>query len=361
MPKAGSLEILTAADDTRDLRAMTAPSRSLETLDATQVNESAEIRFPLHDLDVVIMNPPFTDNKKRGRKFGAEAVKRMQQHELDIRDSLQQRDDAAGSVITTNSSSTFFTPLADRLLNSERGVLAKVLPVTGCTGVGGIAERRFLAERFHIERIITTHDPRRIAFSENTTIHECLLICRRHPRDNRPPTEFVSLRRMPCSAEQAVEAADAIATGQAEDWGTSYLWPAQRVQAGDWTPVQWFDGELAEAVSNLETNTQLEPAGLRYDIGPAGQRIQDAYEVCDRDAPGAVPGFHSVGGTLRRAMLGEPDVWYKPKASKESLARRYLAQRNHLLIPMRFDTIGGRLTGLWAQELSFGWWVPGLC
>ena len=180
---------------------MTAPSRSLETLDATQVNESAEIRFPLHDLDVVIMNPPFTDNKKRGRKFGAEAVKRMQQHELDIRDSLQQRDDAAGSVITTNSSSTFFTPLADRLLNSERGVLAKVLPVTGCTGVGGIAERRFLAERFHIERIITTHDPRRIAFSENITIHECLLICRRHPRDNRPPTEFVSLRRMPSSAE----------------------------------------------------------------------------------------------------------------------------------------------------------------
>ena len=67
-PKAGSLEILTAADNARDLSAMTAPSRSLESLDAAQVDESAEIRFPLRDLDAVIMNAPFTDNRKRSRK-----------------------------------------------------------------------------------------------------------------------------------------------------------------------------------------------------------------------------------------------------------------------------------------------------
>ena len=106
-PKAGSLEILTAAEDALDLRVMTAPPRSLETLDAAQVNESEEIRFPLHDLDAVIMNAPFTDNRKRGRKFGAEAVKGMQRHELDIRDSLQRRDPAAGRVVTTNSIRTF--------------------------------------------------------------------------------------------------------------------------------------------------------------------------------------------------------------------------------------------------------------
>ena len=179
-PKAGSLEILDAADDVRDLYAMAAPHRSLEHLDAAHVSGSKQIRFPLHDLDVVIMNAPFTDNRKRGRKFGADEVRRMQRHELDIRDRLQQHDEAAARAISTNSVRTFFTPLADRLLNSESGILAKVLPVTACAGAGGIAERRFLAERFHIERIVTTHDPRRIAFSENTSIHECLLICRRH-------------------------------------------------------------------------------------------------------------------------------------------------------------------------------------
>ena len=358
LPKAGSLEILAAADDARDLRVMMSSSRSLENLDATQVDENSEIRFPLHDLDVVIMNPPFTDNKKRGRKFGAETVRQMQQRELDIRNGLEQRDQAAGGAITTNSSSTFFTPLAEKLLDAERGVLAKVLPVTGCTGAGGLAERRFLAERFHIERVITTHDPRRIAFSENTSIHECLLICRRLPGGNRLPTEFVSLRRMPGNAKEAVEVADSIAAGQVEDWGRSHFWSTGRVQSGDWTPVQWFNGELAEAVVSLEINTGLESVGLRYDIGPAGQRIQDAYEVCDRDALDAVPGFHSVSGTLRRVIFGEPDVWYRPKIEKKSLAVRYLAQRNHLLVPMRFDTINGCLTGLWTRQPSFGWWVP---
>ena len=90
-PKAGSLEILTAAGDALDLHSMTAARRSLDALDAEQVNESEEIRFPLHDLDAVIMNAPFTDNRKRSRKFGAEAIRAMQRHELDIRDRLHWR------------------------------------------------------------------------------------------------------------------------------------------------------------------------------------------------------------------------------------------------------------------------------
>ncbi|MDE0661781.1 MAG: hypothetical protein OXI79_19270 [Gammaproteobacteria bacterium] len=32
--------------------------------------------------------------------------------------------------------------------------------------------------------------------------------------------------------------------------------------------------------------------------------------------------------------------------------------RGHLLVPMRFDTVSGRLTGLWSAKPSFGWWVP---
>ena len=220
-PRAGSLEVLTAADDTVDLRALTSPRRTLETLDGAQVNESEAIRFPLHDVDAVIMNPPFTDNRKRGRKFGADAVREMQQHELHIRNRVQARDPAAGKVITTNSIRTFFTPLADQLLRSDRGTLAMVIPATACIAASGVAERRFLAERFHVERIVTTHDPKRVNFSENTSIHECLLVCRRHPRGERPPTEFISLRQMPGNAEEAIEAAEAIASTRSSKWATS--------------------------------------------------------------------------------------------------------------------------------------------
>ncbi|MDE0259697.1 MAG: N-6 DNA methylase, partial [Gammaproteobacteria bacterium] len=110
-PRAGSLEILTTADDALDLSTVThaAPQRSLETLDAEQVNESEEIRFPLRDLDGVIMNAPFTDNRKRGRKFSRAALKAMQRHEIEIRNRLHQRDPDAAAVITTNSIRTFFT------------------------------------------------------------------------------------------------------------------------------------------------------------------------------------------------------------------------------------------------------------
>ena len=357
-PKAGSLEILTAARDALDLLSMRSARRSLESLDAAQVSESEQIRFPLHDLDAVIMNAPFTDNRKRSRKFGVGAIRAMQRHELDIRDRLLARDPAAGRVITTNSVATFFTPLADQLLQTDRGVLAKVIPATACTGASGRDERRFLAERFHVERIVTTHDPRRINFSENTSIHECLLVCRRRTQGERPPTEFVSLRVMPDSAEEAIEVADALLSGNAGHWGNIQHWPTDRVRDGNWTPVQWFDGALAQAAWDLECNATLEPAGLRYHIGPAGQRIQDAYEVCDGEEPEAMPGFHSVSGALRRTLLGEPDVWYRPKVAKRSLADRYRGQRSRLLVPMRLNTVSGRLTGVWTAQPSFGWWVP---
>lgn len=149
----------------------------------------------------------------------------------------------------------------------------------------------------------------------------------------------------------------AIAAGS-QDWGSRTFWPAERMRAGDWTPVQWFDGSLAEAVRQIEDSPRLEPLSARHAVGPAGQRIQDAFRRCDPGAPGAVEGFHSVSSRVRRTMAGQNDVWYQPKPEKRRLAQRYLAQRSRLLLPMRFRTTNGRLTALWSAMPSFGWWVP---
>ena len=357
--KAGSLEILNAEADRIDLIESARPKRSLGDFEAEQVNESEVIRFPLRGVDAVIMNAPFTDNMKRGRKFGPEAVKGMQRNEIDIRDRLEQTDSAAGGVITTNSIRTFFSPLADQLLKTDQGVLAKVIPATACIGASGVAERRFLAERFHIERIVTTHDPKRINFSENTSIHECLLICRRWAESERPPTEFVSLRRMPDSVDEAIKAADAIASTGPEHWGSVRRWSANRVRAGDWTPVQWYEGELAEAAAELESNPRLEPAGRRFEIGPAGGRIRETYEACEEHTPGAVRLFWSNSGELRRKMRGEPEDWRRPKSGRENLAQRYWQQRSHLLVAARCNVVSGRLTAIWSPIASVGSaWTP---
>ncbi len=357
--KAGSVEILRATGRGDSIRPFVQPLRSIGDLRGEHVDSAVEITFPISGLDMVIMNPPFGSNTARNRKYPANAVKRMQKNELTIRAELGRRDVAAGKTIDSNSIRTFFTPLADRLLNPSHGTLAEVLPVTACISSSGLEERKFLADRFQVERIITSHDPRRVNFSYKTGIHECLMVCRRREDGDRPPTEFISLRKMPKNAKEAIEAADAIADGDAEDWGSRCWWPAERVGAGDWTPVQWYNGNMAETIKELEASPLLEPVGLRYTIGPAGRRIRDAYKVGGQGGSGTVKIFHSVSANLRKTVHGEPESWHTPRQGKRQLAERYWRQRSGLLVAQRFDTISGRLAALYSDEPSIGsGWVP---
>ncbi len=372
----GSLEILRTTNNKGDtLQEFVQPLQDLDYLEAEHVNKDVPTAFPMTGLDLIIMNPPFTDNQKRGRKFSKDVVKRMQARELAIQRELRNRDQSAGDALTVNSISTFFTPLADKLLDSKRGTLALVHPVTACTSASGTPERKFLAERFHIECVITTHDPKRVNFSYETSIHECLIVCRRRPDGNshannnsresgvglRPPTKFFSLRKMPSNASEAIKAADAIASGgsDAESWGRSYMWPANRVMSGDWTPVQWYDAGLAEIILNIENSPLLEEIGKRYKVEPHGRRIADAYVRCKKEDRDAVMIFDSISVNIRRTIYGTPESFHKSRTGKLKLAARYWAQRSNLLVAQRFRTTNGLLTALWTDTPSVGkGWVP---
>ena len=357
-PKAGSLEILNAADDARDLRALTAPPRSLETLDAEQVDASGEIRFPLRDLDAVVMNAPFTANENRSRKYGEAGRKAMQLHEVGIQEHIERKDSAARGVVTANSIGTFFTPLADMLIRDTRGVLAKVIPTTACTNSSGAAERRFLAERFHVETVVTSHDPRRINFSENTAIHESLLVCRRRSgtgaRSDRP-TRFAALRRMPRTAAEAVEAVDAIETGETGKWITVYEQPEARTREGDWRPCQFLDPELTRAAMRLERENGLVPLQDRYRLGPAGQAIRGAFRPVDDDSGYRM--FWSRAKDLRITMAASPEQSVIGK--KETQAARYRDRAGHVLLAAMFRTDSGRLLAIFSDSPALGsMWVP---
>ena len=362
--KAGAIEILNTAEDERDLRTLAFPQRSLEQLDAEQVDTGRAIDFPLRDLDVVIMNAPFTDNAKRGRKFGPEALRAMQRNELHVRDTLMARDSTAAEVITTNSIRTFFTPLADEVLRTSRATLAKVVPTTACTGANGLSERRFLAERFHVEHVVTSHDPKRPNFSENTGIHESLLVCRRWPDGTpKPATQFVSLRRMPANADEALEAARAIASGRPDTWGTIHCWPAERVHTGDWSPAQWYDPNLLDICRELEANPVLEPLGVRHTVGPTGQAAQDSWRRCsEEEAAGderAIRIFDTASAKVRRTLAGEPEQWVKPGGRRDHLWENVRKQGRRLLVTNRYNTISGRLTALHCETPTFGFaWMP---
>lgn len=118
--KAGSLDLL--LDGCENLGYIWQSNLSLSQLQAVQVDKSEEIDFPLRDIDAVIMNAPFTDGRKRSRKFKPEDVKEMQVHEIAIRDQLLTSDLPAGQAVTSNSIRTFFTPLADKICTNRGGV-----------------------------------------------------------------------------------------------------------------------------------------------------------------------------------------------------------------------------------------------
>ena len=166
-------------------------------------------------VDIVLMNPPFTNNVKRAAKYSKQDKRRMQNRELYIKSQIATGDREASEMIDVNSVSTFFTPLANALLCKDRGVLGKVLPTTACTSTSGIAERKYLAKHFHIDVIVTSHDPKYPNFSVNTSVHESLLVCRRRTNENsEKPTRFIALKQMPrTSSEVAAWLPDAHSYG----------------------------------------------------------------------------------------------------------------------------------------------------
>ena len=359
-PKAGSLEILTAAEEARaNLQSMIAPRRSLDSLNAAQVNQNAEIRFPLRDLDAVIMNAPFTANENRSKKYGDAGRKAMQLHELNIQQHCERTDREAGGAITANSIQTFFTPLADKVLNEMNGMLAMVVPTTVCTGTGALQQRKLLAQRFQIETVVTSHDPRRPNFSENTTIHESLLICRRRPRASRSPdriTRFFALRKMPATPVEAIEVVDAILTGSSSEWATVYEQSLARVRKGDLRPCQFLDPKLVDAAMRLEQQKGLVPLRDRYLLGPSGRRIRDAFRRVD-DEGASYRVFWGRSKDLRTTMKASPEQLVAHK--KEALAARYRQQAGQILLAARFRTDSGRLLAIFSDGPALGsMWVP---
>ncbi len=171
-----------------------------------------EVLIP-EEFDAVIYNPPFTDTSKQGTRYADATTKALGNRLQFIKTTLEQRDPAAATAIGKMSIQPFFTPLVNNLLSKENGTLAKIIPATVCTAENARAQRQYLANNFHIEMVVTSHDPKRINFSENTSIHECLVIGRRSV-GNDQPTRFIQLTAYPNNVKEAEALIDKINSGE---------------------------------------------------------------------------------------------------------------------------------------------------
>ena len=261
----------------------------------------------LPDLDLAIMNPPFTRSVGGNLLFGSlpAADRRKLQNELSRR--LKSRQASA----TAGLGAAFVATAAPKLRPGE-GRLALVLPLTVCTGPSWEQTRSLIERDFVLDMVIASHDPTRWNFSDSTDLSEALLIATRRPH-NGPATEhrttFVNLWLNPDGIVDAHRIAEAAATttpANIEDTGTSLLdvdgrhvgevlsIPESKLAGGKWSGVQFARADVTRSALRLLDDGEVWVPGesksvgvplCRLDelgqIGPDVRDVRDGFEPID--------------------------------------------------------------------------------
>ena len=331
----------------------------------TQQVESEEgMSEPPPPMDLVIMNPPFTRDSLRHDQFSRADEQVIKRREKEILEGQPHR-----AAARLHSSGGAFTVLAERMLKNDAGTLALVLPSVVPTAPGNLELRKYLAQRLHIDIIVSSHDPARIFFSENTSIGEILLVCRRWKNAGpKPPTRVVNLARNPATPLEALDTAVRIgrvgeAGGQDFHDFTVQQVDSGRIGRGDWFAVNFLSPYLVEAYRIL---SEAEPGAVPMvpmsdlaEVGPAGQRIRDAYTHADMPTQSGRRALWYHKTDVTQSMGAQTDVYIEPKESKRHLADSYWEQRSQMLLPHRLRLNVARVAAVMLRERAVGSiWTP---
>ena len=307
--------------------------------------------------DLVIMNPPFTQHDLRHHQFSDAEREKLTARENEL---------FANKPVHLSSNGNNFLVLADYMVKSDSGTIASVLPLVTATNTSALETRQFLASHHHIETIVTSHDQRRAYFSENTSISEMLLVCRRWPaaKGRKPPTRIVNLSVNPATPADAFSTAHAILEGRIEvqGYGTVQEWTESRISAGNWSAVQFLSPYLSEQFTALGQNRLFPAVSLsdQADIGPHGVGTRMNFNrssLPDRNARIAL--WDHRADTIQ-SMAARPDAYINAKASKEHLADRLWEQRGQLMLPERIRFNTDRLVSVRVNDRMLGSaWMPG--
>ena len=251
-------------------------------------------------LDLCVMNPPFVSSRYGNRLFGSLP---------DDRPKLQKVLSAQArklGISATAGLGALFIPLADKHLKPG-GRIAFVLPIALATGESWGAVRKFIAERYHLEVVISSHDPKRTNFSENTDLSEILFVARKlEDGEKAGRTFFAVLWRNATTIHEALDLATRISAAK-KSYKTSDAFVTINSTSGilgeisavsppegndNWTRAIFAQDYLARVHWHIEKNSLLvlpgksdgfsiplcrldELGALGYDV----RDIKDAFEV----------------------------------------------------------------------------------
>ena len=196
--KTGSLELLNTAQLTFIQLEPDAEQASGDDGEAT-----AEIKraFPHGEMDIVIINPPFSKNADRNSGKGKAAFKgskRSHDEEKLLRAALRKKDIRVGDG--NDGLGSYFVDMADRKLKTG-GTMGFILLSSIFTGTNTQKMRRMLSEEYHDVIVVTIagnsgHDS---AFSADTSLGECMVVATKGVGANTGRARFVCLTHRPDS------------------------------------------------------------------------------------------------------------------------------------------------------------------
>ncbi len=308
----GSLEFLNQ-DEAAVQYALSSEETGVATRDARRVSgrgsRGVEVgeTAKLPDLDLAIMNPPFTRSVIGNLLFGSlpQSERRKLQDELSRRLKTMQASSTAGLGAA-------FVAAASPKLRPGEGRLALVLPLTVCTGPSWSQTRALIENDYVLDVVVASHDPTRWNFSDSTDLSEALLIATRRPAngdgaDHR--TTFVNLWENPKGILDAHRIAEAINTTQPakiEDPGTALLEvddehvgevcsiSESKLKGKQWMGVQFARADVVRSALKLleggDVGIPGEPLNGRVpmcrldeigEIGPDIRDVRDGFEPTD--------------------------------------------------------------------------------
>ena len=388
----GSLDFL-GTDEVEVQMSLSVEGMGIAAKDAQRVSGGGSrgvaegVTAKLPDLDLAIMNPPFTRSVGGNLLFGSlpSADRRK------LQDELSRRLKARQASATAGLGAAFVAAASPKLLPGE-GRLALVLPATVCTGPSWEQTRSLIERDFALDMVIASHDPQRWNFSDSTDLSEALLIATRRPEvedSAERRTTFINLWRNPDGVLDAHRMAQAITTttpAKFEESGTGLLevdgqhvgealsMPESKLARKKWSGMQFARADLIRCALRLLDDGKVwvpgeeSPSTVRLcrlvDLGQIGPDRRDVWDGFERtDAVTAYPMVENHDTEQRKGLVATPDKYLSPLA--KARPGRHLkplaplwGKAGHLLIAERLWLETTRVVAMRCKErvLSNVWW-----
>ena len=129
------------------------------------------------------------------------------------------------------------------------------------------------------------------------------------------------------------------------------LWPADRVTAGDWTPVQWFNPKLALAALEIGKIKNLRTTGNihHWKISGSDFRATFKHELNDEGDC-----FATIKEDVMQTIMAIPESIAIPKKGKEKRAQKAHRAADHALLACRFRTTSTRVAAVYSETPAVG-------